>query len=516
MNNNLILGGGGSDLIEPRAGENFIDGDAWLDTNITFGEERSDKLEPFIKRIFDRTIKTTDLKIERRIQTATGGQDTVVYSVDRADATLTSLPDGLVRVETDGNDPSVDVLRNIEQLQFNDVVVDITDGVVDGDPEPGIPLSVALSSTNVPVVGGELTATVVGSIPTGSEVTFELQIMRLDADNTPFGTTTQSNTTGKFTFTKAEAGFPVQVVATVTGVDGAPTQFISERTNGELSAVEAPTATATEPTVDTSKRTVTIPAVDGVAYAIDGFRKPAGTYNLTTQVTVTAEADSSSWNVAPKTWKYDLRAAVTPAQPVFNASANTVAIPSKDGVTYFVDGVAKPEGTHSYAGKGTVTAKAASDSHKLTGTASWTFDNWNSVTPTKPVFNESKNTVTIPTKTGVAYFINGSAKKAGTYTDTGTGTVTAKVAPGAEKLTGTTSWTFDNRNAVTPTKPLVSASGNTVKIRRRRVSPTTSTGRPRRPERTPTPARAPSPPRRPAARTSWPERRRGSSTTGTR
>ncbi|MFJ6416664.1 peroxidase family protein [Paeniglutamicibacter sp. NPDC091659] len=465
MNNNLILGGGGSDLIEPRAGENFIDGDAWLDVNIVLGDERSDKLEPFIDRIFDRTINPADLKIERRIQTATGGQDTVVYPMDSADATMTALPDGMVKVETVGNNASTDVLRNIEQLQFNDGFVDISLGLGDPDPDPGVARSVALSSNAVPATGGQLTANVVGPITSGTEVAFELQVIRLTPDKTPFATTTQSNTTGKFTFTDAEAGFPVQVIATVTGVDGAPSQYISETTQGTLSTLQQ-LVTAQAPDHDDAKKTVTIPKVTGVAYSIDGAGKPAGTYPATTLVTVKAEAASEDYIVEARTWKIDLRTGVAPAAPAFDAAANSVKIPAMAGVSYFIDGAAKASGTYSYSGSGTVTAKAANGSYKLLedADASWKFDNRNAVTPTKPVFDASKNTVTIPTQAGVNYFINGAAKKAGTHTNAGTGTVTAKVALGAEALTGTTSWKFDNRDVVTPTKPVFSASGNSVKI----------------------------------------------------
>ncbi|MFB0836369.1 hypothetical protein ACETWP_17405, partial [Arthrobacter halodurans] len=69
---------------------------------------------------------------------------------------------------------------------------------------------------------------------------------------------------------------------------------------------------------------------------------------------------------------------------VFSASANTVKIPSKTGVVYYVNGVRKGTGTHTYAGIGTVTTKASTGSYKLAGTQSWKFDNRNAVTPTKP------------------------------------------------------------------------------------------------------------------------------------
>jgi hypothetical protein len=224
------------------------------------------------------------------------------------------------------------------------------------------------------------------------------------------------------------------------------------------------TVTAPAPSVNYTTKTITLPRVTGVSYSIDGVLKSAASHKATTQTTVSAKASAANYVVTAKAWKYDLRTAVTPAKPVFSASGNTVKIPAKTGVTYYVNGVFKKAGTHTYAGTGTVTTKASSGSYKLAGSTSWTFDNRNAVTPTKPVFSASGNTVKIPARTGVAYYINGVLKKAGTYKYTGTGTVTTKASSGSYKLAGTTSWKFDNRNAVTPTKPVFSAFANTVKI----------------------------------------------------
>ena len=134
------------------------------------------------------------------------------------------------------------------------------------------------------------------------------------------------------------------------------------------------------------------------------------------------------------------RTAVTPAKPVFSASANTVKIPTPSGITYYINGVKKTAGTHKYTGTGTVTANAANGSHKLTGTTSWKFDNRNSVKPTKPIFNASKNTVKIPAKTGVTYYVNGVKKKTGTHKYKGKVTVTTKASNSSYKLTGTQKW----------------------------------------------------------------------------
>ncbi|MHA6969035.1 hypothetical protein ACX5K5_15220 [Glutamicibacter bergerei] len=223
-------------------------------------------------------------------------------------------------------------------------------------------------------------------------------------------------------------------------------------------------AIATEPKVNYSTRVLTIPSVTGVSYYVDGVSKKTGSHKFSKQISVSAKASAANYQVAKKSWKYDLRVIVTASKPVFDAKKNTVKIPAKTGVTYYVNGTKKKAGTHKYTGTGTVTAKASSNGYKLKGTTSWKFDNRNSVTASKPVFDAKKNTVKIPAKTGVTYYVNGTKKKAGTHKYTGTGTVTAKASSNGYKLKGTTSWKFDNRNSVTASKPVFDAKKNTVKI----------------------------------------------------
>ncbi|MFK0085460.1 hypothetical protein ACIQTS_17050, partial [Glutamicibacter sp. NPDC090743] len=223
-------------------------------------------------------------------------------------------------------------------------------------------------------------------------------------------------------------------------------------------------AIATEPKVNYSTRVLSIPSVAGVSYYVDGVFKKSGTHKFSKQITVTAKASAANYQVAAKSWKYDLRTNVAASKPVFDAKKNTVKIPSKTGVAYYVNGTKKKAGTHKYTGTGTVTAKASSNGYKLKGTTSWKFDNRNSVTASKPAFDAKKNTVKIPSKTGVAYYVNGTKKKTGTHKYTGTGTVTAKASSNGYKLKGTTSWKFDNRNSVTASKPAFDAKKNTVKI----------------------------------------------------
>ncbi|MFB0836350.1 hypothetical protein ACETWP_17310, partial [Arthrobacter halodurans] len=75
------------------------------------------------------------------------------------------------------------------------------------------------------------------------------------------------------------------------------------------------TAVAAAPAVNYTTKTVTIPRATGVVYFIDGVAKSPGSHKITTYATVTAKASAANYVVTAKTWKFDLRTAVTPAAP---------------------------------------------------------------------------------------------------------------------------------------------------------------------------------------------------------
>ncbi|MHA7274469.1 peroxidase family protein [Arthrobacter sp. TMT4-20] len=242
FNNNIILGGPGNDLIEPRLGRNFVDGGAWVDVNVVWRPggvaepiaERQKSITAFQVRIFSGAINPGDLFIERRIMDADAESpdqlDTVVYAEPRDEFTIEELPDGAIRV-TNTLDPAIrsDVLKNIEVLQFSDETVDVSNGIA---------APVALSTDTVALdndaaaVGD--TVTVTADIdPAAEGITFELQAVD-NAGGNAATATTQSNTTGEFVITEAEEGFQLQVVATFTDADGTPVQVASEATAAEV------------------------------------------------------------------------------------------------------------------------------------------------------------------------------------------------------------------------------------------------------------------------------------------
>lgn len=241
FNNNIILGGQGSDLIEPRLGRNFVDGDAWLDVNVVWRPggadqpiaERVKSITAFQVRIFAGQINPGDLFIERRIMDAGKNQanetDTVVYAESRAQFTITELPDGVIRV-TNRLDPGgrEDHLRNVEMLQFSDQTVDVSNGVQAADELPQA--TVTLNASNSPVEGDIVTTTIANLEPGATDISFELQTVSTGADGRPATATTQNNDTGVFELRADEVGFPIQVTVTFTDAAGVPGQASSPPT----------------------------------------------------------------------------------------------------------------------------------------------------------------------------------------------------------------------------------------------------------------------------------------------
>lgn len=237
FNNNILLGGQGSDLIEPRLGRNFVDGDAWLDVNIIWrpdgGEiaERAACMSAFTQRVFNRTINPGDLFIERRIMD-TGNEadatDTIVYAENREEFEIEHLSGGIVRV-TSIDDPGSrqDILRNVERLQFADQLVNLT------KPETGaeeLPVERVTLDTGAPAVGETLTVATDAAATDDSGLTFELQALSTGGDGEVRATTLESNTTGEFTVPADAEGLPVQTVVTFIDEEAGPVQIVSAET----------------------------------------------------------------------------------------------------------------------------------------------------------------------------------------------------------------------------------------------------------------------------------------------
>ena len=97
-------------------------------------------------------------------------------------------------------------------------------------------------------------------------------------------------------------------------------------------------------------------------------------------------------------------------------AAGTYTIPKQTGAVFTVNGKAKKPGTYrAYSRKITITLKA-SPGYKVFGAAKWSHDFRRSALASAPSVDTGTNRYTIPKVIGVAYFVNGKAKKPGTYT----------------------------------------------------------------------------------------------------
>src|SRR5690606_38586803 len=114
-------------------GDDFIEGDLWLDVQIEWVKsdgtsEYFDSMLEIGDRVIAGEISPNDLRIRRLLQAppvGDAGVDTVVYAADSAQYVFTYLGDGYWEVYHSGADEleeseGRDVIRNVEQVQFAD------------------------------------------------------------------------------------------------------------------------------------------------------------------------------------------------------------------------------------------------------------------------------------------------------------------------------------------------------------------------------------------------------------
>ncbi|AYC33285.1 heme peroxidase [Pseudomonas cavernae] len=166
---NIILGGGGSDTIMGRGGDDIIDGDSWLNVRISWTdalgvEHAAENMTELQAQMMNRQINPGQLKIVREV--LNGNQesdiDTALYWDARANYSVFENADGSWTVQHVTVDPTnavgegavfsdgTDRLLNIEMLQFADqfmwLINRAPEGTVDIDdlrPTEGQPLFVS-------------------------------------------------------------------------------------------------------------------------------------------------------------------------------------------------------------------------------------------------------------------------------------------------------------------------------------------------------------------------------------
>ncbi|MDA8483973.1 heme peroxidase, partial [Pseudomonas resinovorans] len=127
---NIILGGGGSDIMEGRGGNDLIDGDLMLNVRISVranadgtGAEIAtfDSMVDLIPLMLNHTFNPGQLVAVRELLDSGAGFDTANYRGRAADYTVVTNADGSVTVTDSvaGRD-GIDRLTNVERIQFSD------------------------------------------------------------------------------------------------------------------------------------------------------------------------------------------------------------------------------------------------------------------------------------------------------------------------------------------------------------------------------------------------------------
>ena len=141
---NILLGGGGSDNIEGRGGDDLVDGDMWLNVRISVRQNLDgtgpeiatfDSMEPMIPFMLNGTFNPGQLVIVREVLTDAPAFDTALFTGNLLDYTVTTVGDVTTVTDNVVGRDGTDRLTNIERLQFNDQSLTLPGGVgLNNDP----------------------------------------------------------------------------------------------------------------------------------------------------------------------------------------------------------------------------------------------------------------------------------------------------------------------------------------------------------------------------------------------
>lgn len=233
---NILIGGGGSDRIEGRGGNDIIDGDRWLDAQISVRSladpsveiNRVDNMGAIQAQLFSGAIKPSQLRIVRTIKTGASGPgvvDTAVFSDVLAnydiEPNLSTQEMTITHVGGTATDGS-DTVRNIERLQFADQLVQVTD-----PPGNGPPTGNALISDTTPTENQVLTASRNFGDPNGVDAASIVYTWELEEDPGVFEPITSGTT---FTPSDEEVGLGLRVKATYRDNAGVLETVVSDVT----------------------------------------------------------------------------------------------------------------------------------------------------------------------------------------------------------------------------------------------------------------------------------------------
>ncbi|NNG24693.1 peroxidase family protein [Telluria aromaticivorans] len=234
----ILIGGNGNDRFIGKAGDDLIDGDAWLNVRVSVRDRQNpdneirsvESINELKTDMLNGTINPGQLRIIREIITdasAKSDTDTAVYSDLYANYDLTRNADGTWTVAhlrgtlADGTDK----IRNIELLQFADHLVNLTG-------EPTI-------SDGTPLEGQVLTA-LPGTIALFSGIQESAIAFQWQSASGGAYADIAGATGATFTPTQAHVGMTLRVVAKFTDsaglvrtVTSAPTKGIGDLVTGD-------------------------------------------------------------------------------------------------------------------------------------------------------------------------------------------------------------------------------------------------------------------------------------------
>jgi len=275
---NILLGGGGSDVIEGRGGDDYIDGAHWLNVRISIRDDAGNEIGTadgmtkvitgksgilantadsltLDQAMFSRLLNPGQLHIVREILYSKDENDidTAVYFgladeydlIENVDGTWTIShtrfaggggtvttfdpldPDGLNttrKIVSDGTD----TLRNIDRVQFADQVVWLIDRPAEGT---------VLISNMAPAEDDMLLAAATVSDPNGTE----FAVLSYAWQALVAGEWVQVGTGQSFTPGDAEVGLALRVVVSFNDDMGNPESLVSAVTAPVLNVNDAPT-----------------------------------------------------------------------------------------------------------------------------------------------------------------------------------------------------------------------------------------------------------------------------------
>ncbi|HEV7654507.1 MAG TPA: peroxidase family protein [Mycobacteriales bacterium] len=268
---NILIGGGGSDTIEGRGGDDIIDGDRFLSARISVRTNAADPATeigsadlmehqylrtpagaltgPTLQAaVFAGTVDAGNLVIVREILSPPAADaastDTAVFSGPRANYTITTVNGALVVNQTGANvvgqkiTDGIDTLRNVEALRFTDQTVSVRTPAA---PVIGVATasagSVTANWTAPPANGGPVVTgyeLVISS--NGAVVRTVTGIARTAGTRAVTGLTNGVTYTVQVRALNAFGAGPLSApsnAVTPAGLPGAPTAVVALRGNGQ-------------------------------------------------------------------------------------------------------------------------------------------------------------------------------------------------------------------------------------------------------------------------------------------